>query len=56
MDWSRDGDYDPLDAEWHDATTIGSAYEQQIDIEHEGVWRHRSIADRGAWVKGPAPS
>lgn len=49
---------------WRDCTTIGSQYEQQIDIER-GCFRHRRVIaspeselrehpDDG-WRRGPAP-
>lgn len=55
----------PDDDDWHDATIVGSAYEQQIS--RAGRWRHRPLRlggqprdpmeDRGIgeWRNGTAP-
>lgn len=55
LDWDRPDDYDEDTAEWRDATAVGSAYEQQIDVRSSGHYRHRCVIGCGPWVKGPAP-
>jgi hypothetical protein len=53
-DWQHPHDYNPQNAEWHDATKLGSAYQEQIDNNKANHWRHRNVAERGPWKKGEA--
>ena len=54
-------EYDPSGATWVNATTIGSAYEVELDTSREDHWRHR-LRDPmtgqgcGPWVKGQKPN
>lgn len=49
-------DYDPPGANWLDHTVLGSAYQEQLDLNSPSSrWRHRNFMRQGPWMQGPAP-
>jgi hypothetical protein len=56
FDWEHPDDYAPEGAEWHDATVVGSVYQQQNDMANLDRWRHRHVPSTGEWMRGPDPS
>lgn len=51
-DWQRPDDYDPPGADWMDCTTVGSAFEMQVDLTRPAHYRHRLVSDLGTWREG----
>jgi len=54
-------DFDIDGANWIDRTTLGSIYEEQLDISRQnGMWRHRIRAvydePHDPWREGRAPT
>lgn len=54
-DWYTDDDYAPEDANWLAHNTLGGDYDEEMDLNREGHWRHRLRKFGSPWKKGPAP-